>query len=145
MTDERIKAGYDKIRSEFMLVVYFAALASFIIKTAVYGANFDRSLFEFLVLVIFPIFQAVRAHQLGIAVKLDKNKVRSSFITLFVVFAVLIVYGIYRIKSTNMNTEEILGVVSYLVAYIAVVTVIRILFIKHENKRFENLGKKYDD
>ena len=44
-----------------------------------------------------------------------------------------------------MNTEEILGVISYLIAYIAVVTVVRILFIKHENKRFENLGKKYDD
>ena len=26
MTDERIKSGYDKIRSEFMLIVYFAAL-----------------------------------------------------------------------------------------------------------------------
>ncbi len=145
MTDERIKTGYDKIRSEFMLVVYFAALASFIIKTAVYGANFDRNLFEFLVLVIFPIYQAVRAHQLGIAIKLDKNKVRSSFITLFAVFAVLIVYGVYKIKSTNMNAEEILGVVSYLIAYIAVVTVVRILFIKHENKRFDKLGKKYDD
>lgn len=145
MTDERIKIGYDKIRSEFMLIVYFAALASFVIKTAVYGANFDRSLFEFLVLVIFPVYQAVRAHQLGIAVQLDKNKVKSSFITLFIVFAVLIIYGVYKIKSTNMNTEEILEVVSYLVAYIAAVTVIRILFIKHENKRFKNLGKKYDD
>lgn len=145
MTDERIKAGYDKIRSEFMLAVYFAALASFIIKTAVSGANFDKNLFEFLVLVIFPVYQAARAHQLGIAIKLDKGKVRSSFITLFVVFAILIIYSIYKIKSTNMNTEEIFGVVSYLVAYIAVVTVVRILFIKHENKRFENLGKKYDD
>ena len=80
MTDERIKIGYDKIRSEFMLIVYFAALASFVIKTAVYGANFDRSLFEFLVLVIFPVYQAVRAHQLGIAVQLDKNKVKFRFL-----------------------------------------------------------------
>ena len=145
MTDERIKSGYDKIRSEFMLIVYFAALASFIIKTVVYGANFDRNLFEFLVLVTYPLYQAVRAQHFGLAVKLDKGKVRSSFTTLFIVFALLIIYGVYKIKSTNMNTEEILGVISYLIAYIAVVTVVRILFIKHENKRFENLGKKYDD
>ncbi len=145
MTDERIKTGYDKIRSEFMLIVYFAALISFIIKTVVYGADFDKNLFEFLILVIFPIYQTVRSHQLGIAVRIDKNKTRSSFITLFAVFAILIIYGIYKIKSTNMNTEEILEVVSYLVAYIAAVTAVRILFIKHENKRFENLGKKYDD
>ena len=145
MTDERIKAGYEKVRSEFMLIVYFAALASFLIKTFVYGPNFGRNLFEFVILISYPVFQAIRAHQLGLAIKMDKDKTRNSFLTLIIVFTFLIAYSVYRIISTGMDIEKALEVVSFLAAYIAAVTIIRILFIKLENKRFNNLGKKYDD
>ncbi|MCJ7855799.1 hypothetical protein MUJ63_05710 [Lachnospiraceae bacterium NSJ-143] len=148
MLDERIKHGYYKIRNEAALIIYFAAVASFLIKTLILGYSFNQVVFEFIVMIFFPVYQTIRAHQMGLEINMEKdgrNLVLRNILLALFCGIVCIAYLYFKTGEQGWTYNDIIEKVGFLISYVAAFSMIRILFLKYEKKRAKDLEKKYDD
>ena len=104
--DERIKIGYYKIRNEMATIIIFAAIASFLIKIIGYGYTVEQCMFEFLIMVLSPIYQFIRAKQLGLAFVPSSKKVFSST-AIIAVFTAAIGLFIYIKSRANYGGDAV--------------------------------------
>ena len=144
--DERIKIGYYKIRNEMATIIIFAAIASFLIKIIGYGYTVEQCMFEFLIMVLSPIYQFIRAKQLGLAFVPSSKKVFSST-AIIAVFTAAIGLFIYIKSRANYGGDAVTspeGLV-FLSFYIAAFIIVRLAFVKYEKHRAKKLEDKYDD
>ena len=144
--DERIKIGYYKIRNEMATIIIFAAIASFLIKIIGYGYTVEQCMFEFLIMVLSPIYQFIRAKQLGLAFVPSSKKVFSSTAIIAVLTPAIGLF-IYIKSRANYGGDAVTspeGLV-FLAFYIAAFIIVRLAFVKYEKHRAKKLEDKYDD
>ncbi len=141
MIDERVRQEYNKIGRETALIIYYFAVISFVIKTALMEYSFNECIFEFITMMIFPIYQLIRAHQLGLAITSENKKLKSNiFVIIVCAFVGAIVY--LKVRNSEMiDGEGLVFFITYIIAFLGA----RLLFIKYEKKREKKLESKYDD
>ena len=142
MVDERLRQGYNKIRSEMAMIIYYAAVISFIFKTTTLGMTIKDTVFEFAVILFFPIYQLIRTRQLGLEIPFDKKRNTKSRIIIIAVICAVVGAIVFFMNKDSIDIKE---AAVFLVAYIAAFCAIRIGLIKIEKKRTEKLEKEYDD
>ncbi len=142
MVDERLRQGYNKIRSEMAMIIYYAAVISFIFKTTTLGMTIKDTVFEFSVILFFPIYQLIRTRQLGLEIPFDKKRNTKSRIIIIAVICAVVGAVVFFMNKDSIDIKE---AAVFLVAYIAAFCAIRIGLIKIEKKRTEKLEKEYDD
>ncbi len=142
MVDERLRQGYNKIRSEFAMIIYYAALISFIVKTTTLGLTIKDTVFEFAVILFFPIYQFIRTRQLGLEIPFGKKRNTKSRIVIIAVICAVIGAVVFFMNKDSIDIKE---AAVFIIAYVAAFCAIRIGFIKIEKKRAEKLEKEYDD
>lgn len=142
MVDERLRQGYNKIRSEFSMIIYCAAIISFIIKTTIWGMVIKDTVFEFAVILLFPIYLFIRTRQLGLEIPFSKKRNTKSGIIINAVVCAAVGAVVFFMNKGSIDIKE---VAVFLVAYVAAFCTIRIGFIKIEKKRVEKMEKEFDD
>ena len=142
MVDERLRQGYNKIRSEFSMIIYYAAIISFIVKTTIWGMVIKDTVFEFSVILFFPIYQLIRTRQLGLEIPFSKKRNTKSRIIINAVVCAVVGAVVFFMNKGSIDIKE---AAVFLAAYVAAFCTIRIGFMKIEKKRTEKLEKEYDD
>ena len=142
MVDERLRQGYNKIRSEFSMIIYYAAIISFIVKTTILGMVIKDTVFEFAVILFFPIYLFIRTRQLGLEIPFSKKRTTKSRIIINAVVCAAVGAVVFFMNKGSIDIKE---VAVFLVAYVAAFSTIRIGFIKIEKKRAEKMEKEFDD
>ena len=64
--DERVKGEYRKIYSELVCLILVFSAVALMVKFHLYGMELKDCLTEFLILVGFPVYLAVRQYMLGL-------------------------------------------------------------------------------
>lgn len=142
MVDERLRQGYNKIRSEFSMIIYYAAIISFIVKTTIWGMAIKDTFFEFAVILLFPIYLFIRTRQLGLEIPFSKKRTTKSGIIIMAVVCAAVGAVVFFMNKGSIDIKE---VAVFLVAYVAAFSTIRIGLIKIEKKRAEKMEKEFDD
>lgn len=142
MVDERLRQGYNKIRSEFSMIIYYAAIISFIVKTTIWGMVIKDTFFEFAVILLFPIYLFIRTRQLGLEIPFSKKRNTKSGIIINAVVCAAVGAVVFFMNKGSIDIKE---VAVFLVAYVAAFSTIRIGLIKIEKKRAEKMEKEFDD
>ena len=142
MVDERLRQGYNKIRSEFSMIIYCAAIISFIIKTTIWGMVIKDTVFEFAVILLFPIYLFIRTRQLGLEIPFSKKRTTKSGIIINMVVCAEVVAVVFFMNKGSIDIKE---AAVFLVAYVAAFRTIRIGLINIEKKRAEKMEKEFDD
>ncbi len=142
MVDERLRQGYNKIRSEFSMIIYYAAIISFIVKTTALGMTIKDTVFEFSVILFFPVYQLIRTRQLGLEIPFSKKRNTKSRIIINAVVCAVVGAVVFFMNKGSIDIKE---AAVFLAAYVAAFCTIRIGFMKIEKKRTEKLEKEYDD
>ena len=142
MVDERLRQGYNKIRSEFSMIIYYAAIISFIVKTTIWGMAIKDTFFEFAVILFFPIYLFIRTRQLGLEIPFSKKRNTKSRIIINMVVCAEVGAVVFFMNKGSIDIKE---VAVFLVAYVAAFRTIRIGLIKIEKKRAEKMEKEFDD
>lgn len=142
MVDERLRQGYNKIRSEFSMIIYYAAIISFIVKTTIWGMAIKDTFFEFAVILLFPIYLFIRTRQLGLEIPFSKKRNTKSRIIINAVVCAEVSAVVFFMNKGSIDIKE---VAVFLVAYVAAFSTIRIGLIKIEKKRAEKMEKEFDD
>ena len=142
MVDERLRQGYNKIRSEFSMIIYYAAIISFIVKTTIWGMAIKDTFFEFAVILLFPIYLFIRTRQLGLEIPFSKKRNTKSRIIINAVVCAIVGAVAFFMNKDSIDIKE---AAVFLAAYVAAFCTIRIGFIKIEKKRAEKMEKEFDD
>ena len=64
--DERIEQARNKIWAEMMQILYFIAIFSFVVKILFLHQSLQDCTLEYVVLILTPIYQMIRARQMGV-------------------------------------------------------------------------------
>ena len=142
MVDERLRQGYNKIRSEFSMIIYYAAIISFIVKTTIWGMVIKDTVFEFAVILFFHIYLFIRTRQLGLEIPFSKKRNTKSGIIINAVVCAAVGAVVFFMNKGSIDIKE---VAVFLVAYVAAFSTIRIGLIKIEKKRAKKMEKEFDD
>lgn len=142
MVDERLRQGYNKIRSEFSMIIYYAAIISFIVKTTIWGMVIKDTVFEFAVILFFPIYLFIRTRQLGLEIPFSKKRTTKSGIIINAVVCAAVGAVVFFMNKGSIDIKE---VAVFLVAYVATFCTIRIGLINIEKKRAEKMEKEFDE
>ena len=146
MKDERIEQATNKIRNELALVIYGIVILSFLIKLWVYNMDLSKCWTEYIILIITPIYQFIRARSMKVSLH-DNNVFKQSFKSDTVQFFVLIaIFGVFVYKEitqkTNFDWEHtVLNILIFIVLF----GLIRFRVNKSEQKQVKKYEKQFDD
>ncbi len=139
--DERIEQAKQKIGSEMMQLVFYGVVISFLVKVLFLHYGLEQCILEFLILVLVPIYQAIRCRQLGIVLSaFAKPTLKNSIPS---IIAGAFVLGFYFLAASQEKDKiaAITGIIAFCVAFITA----RFGFYHLEKRRKEKLEKEYDE
>ena len=88
--DERIEQARNQIWAEMMQILYFIAILSFVVKILFLHQSLQDCTLEYVVLILTPIYQMIRARQMGT----------------FVVVFLVVQFGMYRMGKRRQEQLE---------------------------------------
>ena len=141
MKDERIEQAKLKIRSEMAIIILYGAAGSFLVKTLVFKMSLQESMVEYLILILFPLYQFIRMHMLKVSNYSEHGK-KSSIKNLFVAIGILVVASIVLIFN-SIKTSAVYGWHSPVIfLFIFIILFVAIFFLT--NKFNYDRGHKYE-
>lgn len=149
MKDERVIQGYQKIRSEMFLIVYYMTIVSFLIKILFLEQSMLDCLTEYVIVILAPIYQFIRSRTLQIGYyteeykKIGKQELIRGIV---VMVAALVISGIYMQKrQADGNIVKADEVIAYILSFSTVFIIIRVFIVKLEGKHNRKLAEEYDE
>lgn len=145
--DERVEQAKNKIYSELMLLSYVIVVASFCVKSIYFGMTLNQCATEFIILVLAPVYQAVRSRQLGVVLTGGKNGWKQHLSVLVVVvllFALLLARSHFSGQTPGVTVNLSAGL-TFLAVFIVIFLALRFLALWAERRRAERLERRYDD
>mgnify|MGYP000997832904 CR=1 FL=1 len=141
--DERVEQYKNKIYAEFFQYVYLFIVASFVIKSLYFKMDFSQCITEYVIMVAAPLYQMVRSRQLGVvlATKLRQQmSPRRNIITAILGIALFLL--VWFTSGRQVSAEF---AISYIVTFCVVFFLVRIVFIRLEERRLKKLEKEYEE
>lgn len=149
MKDERVVQGYQKIRSEMFLIVYYMTIVSFLIKILFLEQSMLDCLTEYVIVILAPIYQFIRSRTLQIGFYTEEYKKigKQELIRWIAVMVVaLVISGIYMQKRQAAgNIVKADEIIAYILSFSTVFIIIRVLIVKLEGKHNRKLAEKFEE
>lgn len=149
MKDERVIQGYQKIRSEMFLIVYYMTIVSFLIKILFLEQSMLDCLTEYVIVILAPIYQFIRSRTLQIGYyteeykKIGKQELIGGIV---VMVAALVISGIYMQKRQAAgNIVKADEIIAYILSFCTAFIIIRVFVVKLEGKHNRKLAEEYDE
>lgn len=146
MKDERIQQAINKIRSEMAIIILLGVALSFLVKTLVFNMGLKDCITEYLIMILFPLYQFVRMHMMKISIysgRRDKQSIKTMFITIsfFLVVSSMSLFGKMK-ESTEYNWQSPVG---FLLIFLVLFISIYLMTNKSNQKRAKKYEKEFDD
>ena len=146
MKDERMELGFLKIRAELCSIIYLFLAFSLCVKVFVFGMSGKECFPEMAVLVFTPIYQLVRQRQLDLSgyELLKKQSTAKRPLVCVVVAGVVALAAYWRFQQVGSAADPKESIV-FFVAFVASFVAARLVYLRYEKKRKEELDHRYDD
>lgn len=138
--DERLRNGYRRIYSELFTIILYMAAVSMVIKYVFFDLGLKDCVLEYIILVGSPIYMAIRTRMMQIAAPAGKKSTLEYTIAVAVVLIVFMSAVAYAKGYTNWSEFGL-----SMIAFVAMFSVVRLIFIWINKKRQDKLNSKYDD
>lgn len=140
MKDERIEQATNKIKSELALLMYGIVIISFLLKLWIYNMDLSRCLTEYIIMIITPLYQFIRARSMEVSLH-DKKGFNQSFRVVVITFVVIIaIFGAFIYKSITQNNFDWKNA-----AFILIFIVLFVFILFRVNKSEQKQVKKYEN
>lgn len=125
MKDERIQQAQNKVRSELAVITYLAIALSFLVKTLAFDMSLAECLTEYLILILFPLYQFIRMHTMKISLYSSPGSKQYRHNLLFVAAILLITAALSVFSMLNRSTivdfhKPVLFLVLFMVLFVVV-------------------------
>ena len=137
--DERIEQARNKIWAEMMQILYFIAVLSFVVKILFLQQSLQDCTLEYVILILTPIYQMIRARQMGVNVVAKPNPKR----LVASLVGGMVAVGICFAMQTE--TEQPAEIFTMLGTFVVVFLVVQFGMYRMGKRRQEKLEKEYDD
>ncbi|MBM6829940.1 hypothetical protein H9X85_10545 [Anaerotignum lactatifermentans] len=141
LRDERIEQARNKIWAEMMQILYFIAILSFVIKILFLHQSLQDCAMEYLVLILTPLYQAVRARQLGVVLSAVADP-KPKRLVASLVGGMIVVGLFYVLQGQEKQPSEVF---TMLTIFVVVFLVVQFGMYRMGKRRQEKLEKEYDD
>lgn len=139
--DERVEQAKNKIWAEMMQILYLLALLSFVLKIMLFHQSLSDCVLEYLILIFTPVYQFVRARQLGVVLSSIPHP-RTKRLVVSLVSGILVLgLCLTLTDATERPGESIIALVVYAVVFLLVY----VGMYRLEKRRKEKLEQKYDE
>lgn len=141
LRDERIEQARNKIWAEMMQILYFIAILSFVIKILFLHQSLQDCAIEYVIMILTPIYQMVRARQLGVVLNVVAKPNPKRLVASLVggMVAVGICFAMQTEAKQPAEIFTMLGV------FVVVFLVAQFGMYRMGKRRQEKLEKEYDD
>ena len=144
MKDERIEQATYKIKSELAILMYGIVVISFLLKLWIYNMDLSRCLTEYIILIIAPIYQFIRARSMEVSLH-DKKGLNQSVRVVLIPFVIIIaIFGAFIYKSIAQNSFDWKNVV-FILIFIVLFVFIYFRANKSEERQVKKYEKQFDD
>ncbi len=139
--DERITQAKQKIGSEMMQLTFYVIVISFLVKTLYFHYELKQCIVEFLIMVLLPIYQSIRCHQLGVVLSaFPKPTLKNTLPSILTGVFVLAIYA-FAIAQKPDKASGITAIIAFCLAFFTA----RFGLYHLEKRRKEKLENKYDE
>ena len=134
--DERIEQARNKIWAEMMQILYFIAIFSFVVKILFLHQSLQDCTLEYVVLILTPIYQMIRARQMGVVLNVVAKPNPKRLVA-------SLVGGIcFAMQTEAKQPAEIFTMLG---TFVVVFLVVQFGMYRMGKRRQEKLEKVYDD
>ena len=147
MMDERTTQVRNKIMSEMAMLMYLFVAAAFAVKVLLLGKGIRDCVVEYVILILAPLYQYVRARQLKFSLYRpgygsQKHRVRRNLVSVTVGALVFILVFWRTSKTGTLDVKEVVpGVLTFVVVFLLT----RVVIVRIEKKRADRLEQEYED
>ena len=134
--DERIEQARNKIWAEMMQILYFIAIFSFVVKILFLHQSLQDCTLEYVVLILTPIYQMIRARQMGVVLNVVAKPNPKRLV------ASLVVGICFAMQTEAKQPAEIFTMLG---TFVVVFLVVQFGMYRMGKRRQEKLEKVYDD
>jgi TRAP-type uncharacterized transport system fused permease subunit len=146
MKDERIQQAIDKIRSEMAIIILFGIALSFLVKTLVFNMGLKECITEYLILILFPLYQFARMHMMKISIyseRGNKQSIKTMFVAIFIFLVASSMSLFKKIKVSTMSDWQ--SPVVFLLIFLVLFIAIYLMTNKLNQQRARKYEKEFDD
>ena len=139
--DERIEQARNKIWAEMMQILYFIAIFSFVVKILFLHQSLQDCTLEYVVLILTPIYQMIRARQMGVVLNVVAKPNPKRLVASLV--GGMVAVGIcFAMQTEAKQPAEIFTMLG---TFVVVFLVVQFGMYRMGKRRQEQLEKEYDD
>ena len=144
MMDERTTQVRNKIMSEMAMLMYLFVAAAFAVKVLLMGKGIRDCVVEYVILILAPLYQYVRARQLKFSLYRpgQQHRVRRNLVSVAVGALVFILVFWRTSKTGTLDAKE---AVSGVLTFVVVFLLTRVVIVRIEKKRADRLEQEYGD
>lgn len=140
MKDERIMQAVHKVRNELAIITLVLILGSLLIKTLIFDLGFRECLTEYIIIVLFPLYQFIRLHTMKISMKGNGEKYAARKLVIALAIAIvpaIALMAYYTITQASYNWHgAAAGLLIFVALFLATSMVIR-RYDAHRGARYE--------
>ena len=137
--DERIEQARNQIWAEMMQILYFIAILSFVVKILFLHQSLQDCTLEYVVLILTPIYQMIRARQMGVVLNVVAKPNPKRLVASLVGGMVGICFAMQTEAKQPAEIFTMLG------TFVVVFLVVQFGMYRMGKRRQEQLEKEYDD
>lgn len=147
MMDERTTQVRNKIMSEMAMLMYLFVAAAFAVKVLLMGKGIRDCVVEYVILILAPLYQYVRARQLKFSLYRpgygsQQHRVRRNLVSVTAGALVFILVFWRTSKTGTLDAKEAVpGVLTFVVVFLLT----RVVIVRIEKKRADRLEQEYGD
>lgn len=141
--DERVEQSKNKIYGELFQLVYLFIVAVFVVKVMYFKMDLSQCITEYVIMIAAPIYQLVRTRQLGVVLATNLRQQMSPKRNIIAAIAGIVVFFFFWFTSGRQVSAEF--AISYIVSFCVVFFLVRIVFIRMEERRMKKLEQEYED
>ena len=131
----------NQIWAEMMQILYFIAVLSFVVKILFLQQSLQDCTLEYVVLILTPIYQMIRARQMGVVLNVVAKPNPKRLVASLV--GGMVAVGICFAMQTE--TEQPAEIFTMLGTFVVVFLVVQFGMYRMGKRRQEKLEKEYDD
>ncbi|MFL0198625.1 DUF6773 family protein [Clostridium sp. WILCCON 0269] len=146
MKDERIEQATNKINSELALLMYGIVVISFLAKLWIYNIDLSRCWTEYIIMIIVPLYQFIRARSMKVSLHVNKSSNLSFKVVAMQCVVLVAIFGAFVYKTIiQRNNFHWKSAVFNILIFIVLFVFIYFVVNKSEKKQVKKYEEQFND
>ncbi len=141
--DERVEQSKNKIYAELFQMAFLFVVISFVVKALYFKMDLSQCITEYVIMIGAPIYQMARSRQLGVVLATNMRSQMGPKRNIIAAILGIALFFLFWLTSGRPVPGEF--AFSYIITFCAVFFLVRVAFVRLEERRMKKLEQEYDD